>query len=231
LDPEPGGPLIEITDVLAELPRCPLVRVPPDGAAMSGSSEADFDGDGVTDRGYAWMETAGDGTTSWYVGVDLAHGPASAVELLGVGSSYASVLGAYDLDFSLGQTTNRSELVAVVGSAAGVVYVAMFGVDDGGCAFQFDDGTVAPFTVTVGSALGALGGLRCDGGAGSQFLVMLTARTDDKVTYSTEDVRIERSGPTSLERGAMLLGELPVGSDALTAYHSASCGSEVWVGG
>jgi hypothetical protein len=29
----------------------------------------------------------------------------------------------------------------------------------------------------------------------------------------------------------VLLGELPVGSDALTAYHSASCGSEMWVGG
>lgn len=204
---------------------CPSA-VAPSGAAISlVTTEGDWDGDGAADTAVSWAEPVGGGL-DWYVRTEITGGPSSSVALGDLGVGYAAVMGAVDVDFSLGapEGSNEDEILATVGVSSSGYLVGVFGVNDSGCAFQFDDGAGATFQMATTGTIGQLSGFRCEGAAGSQFLVKLEASSGDEVTWSTRDYRIRRQADQSLVLDPALTGSLAAADLALAEYGQANCG-------
>ena len=210
-------------------PTCADTTEPSGTAGYLTVIDGDWNGDGLVDLGYSWGETTGGGV-NWFVRGEISGGASSTIALGDLGASYAQALDGVDVDFSLGADpgVNRDELLAVVGGGASGVNLGIFGFDPDGCMFQFDDGAGAPFSVSVAGTVSQMSGLMCDGAAGSQFLVELTASTADGITWDTVDFRILRSGH-SLTLSDALLGALPAADAGLAAYSHAQCGGTVWI--
>lgn len=209
-----------------------------DNAAPSGSAEGvftvvgDWNGDGNPDSAISWAEMSGG--PQWFIRTEIAGGPASSVALGDLGVGFAQVVSGVDLDYSLGLDPgmNREEFVAIAGSAASGVILNAFGVDDSGCVFRFDDGAGSPFQMPITGSVGFLSGLMCDGAAGSQFMVLKQAVSDDGgTTFTTTDTKIVRTDANSLGLGASFEGSLDGTDPQLDSYAMAVCFGIGWVGG
>ncbi|HQZ35627.1 MAG TPA: hypothetical protein PK020_14480 [Ilumatobacteraceae bacterium] len=206
-------------------PTCASATAPTADAISFANASGDWNGDGVADTVVSWAEPVGGGL-DWFVRTEIAGGPASSVALGDLGVGFGAVMDSVDVDFGLGlaEVSNREEILAIVGVSSSGYNLGVFGVTDAGCAFQFDDGVASPFLLPTASTIGQLSGVRCDGAAGSQFLVKLQASTVDEVTWTTTDFRIERQGAQSLVLGTPLPGSLTAGDPALADYGQATCG-------
>lgn len=237
----------ETTTTVAETvpatdPPAPTVAPPPppacaDHAAPSGSAESvatitgDWNGDGVTDSAISWAEVSGG--PQWFIRTEIAGGPASSVALGDLGVGFAQVVDRVDVDFSLGLDPgmNRDEFAAIAGSAASGVILNVFGVDDSGCVFRFDDGGGFPFEMPITGSVSYRSGLMCDGAAGSQFMVLKQAISDDDgTTFTTTDTKIVRTGARSLGFGVSFEGSLDGDDPELEWYSSAECFGTIWMG-
>jgi len=206
-------------------PTCAAATAPTGAAISLANTSGDWNGDGNLDTAVSWAEPVGDGL-DWFVRTEIAGGPASSVALGDLGVGFAAVMDAIDVNFSLGapEGSNREEVLAIVGVSSSGYNLGVFGVTDAGCAFQFDDGAGAAFQLPTAGTIGQLSGVRCDGGAGSQFLVKLEASSVDEVTWDTTDYRIDRQGAQSLVLGTPIAGSLTAGDPALAQYGQATCG-------
>ena len=211
-------------------PTCSDVTEPSADALQLTVIDGDWNGDGNIDLGYSWAEPIGS-TVKWFVRAEVSGGESSTVALGDLGASYAQALDGVDVDFALGADpgVNSDELLAVVGGGASGLNLGIFGFDAADCLFRFDDGTGASFIVPVAASTGQLSGLICDGAAGSQFLVELTAASEDGVNWQTVDFRIDREGERSLVLGSALPGTLLASDAGLGAYSHAQCGGTVWI--
>ena len=211
-------------------PTCSDVTEPSADALQLTVIDGDWDGDGNIDLGYSWAEPVG-GTVKWFVRAEVSGGESSTVALGDLGASYAQALDGVDVDFALGADpgVNSDELLAVVGGGASGLNLGIFGFDAADCLFQFDDGAGASFIVPIAASTGQMSGLICDGAAGSQFLVELTAASEDGVNWQTVDFRIDREGEHSLVLGSALPGSLLASDAGLGAYSHAQCGGTVWI--
>lgn len=208
-----------------------------DHAAPSGSAESvatitgDFNGDGAIDSAISWAEVSGG--PQWFIRTELAGGPASSVALGDLGVGFAQVVDRVDVDFSLGLDPgmNRDEFAAIAGSAASGVILNVFGVDNDGCVFRFDDGGGFPFEMPITGSVSYRSGLMCDGAAGSQFMVLKQAISDDDgTTFTTTDTKIIRTGARSLGFGVSFEGSLDGDDPQLEWYSSAECFGTIWMG-
>ena len=244
---ETTSTVAEVTTTVAETVPVTVVPVatdappPPaacaDDTAPSGSAASvftivgDWNGDGNPDSATSWAESGG---AQWFVRTEIAGGPASSVALGDLGVGYAQVVSGVDLDYSLGLDPgmNKEEFVAIAGSAASGVILNAFGVDDSGCVFRFDDGGGLPFDMPVTGTVSYRSGVMCDGGAGSQFMVLKQATSDDDgATFTTTDTQILRTGARSLGLGGSYEGSLLATDGALESYSTAVCFGIGWIGG
>lgn len=184
----------------------------------------DWNADGVADSALSWGEPTASGV-DWFVRMQVSGGHNSAIFLGDVGAGFARVTGRADVDFSLGapEGANEDELVAVVGSNAAGVNLGVFGLDQWGCVFQFDNGGGEVFVIPVHNAAAALSGMTCDGGAGSRFIVRLEADTADGTNWTTRDIRVQRTDENSLADGDPIVGALTGASPGLGRYGEAEC--------
>lgn len=212
-------------------PTCGDVTAPSSDAVSLTVIDGDWNGDGSIDLGYSWAEPIG-GTFKWFVRAEVSGGAESAIGLGDLGASFAQALDGVDVDFALGADpgVNRDELIAVVGGGASGLNLGLFGFGADDCIFQFDDGAGSSFIVPIAATAGQMSGLICDGAMGSQFLVELTATTEDGVNWSTVDYRIAREGDHSLVFGAAIPGTLLATDAGLEAYGQAQCGGTMWTG-
>ncbi|MGB8857982.1 MAG: hypothetical protein WCC60_01935, partial [Ilumatobacteraceae bacterium] len=190
----------------------------------------DWNGDGVEDSAVSWREPNGP-SSLWFVRSEMAGGPASSVALGDLGVGFLALMDNIDVDFALGAPagTNRDEMLAIVGVSSSGYNLGVFGVGVDGCLFQFDDGAGSPFIMSVAGAVSQMSGVRCDGGAGSQFIVQLQAITFDGMNWATTDRRIDRAGATSLVPGTELPGILAGTDPLLLLYGQATCGGQVYL--
>lgn len=211
------------TDAPAPGPVCDDIA--PTGAAVDVNAvNGDWNGDGAQDSAVSWGEPTGSGV-DWFVRMQLTGAGNSAIFLGDVGAGFVRVTGRADVDFSLGapEGSNEDELIAVVeGNAAGF-NLGVFGLDQFGCVFQFDNGGGETYLIPVHNSVATLAGMTCDGGAGSRFVVRLEATTGDGVNFTTSDIRVQRTDDNSLADMAPIAGALTSASPGLARYGDAEC--------
>lgn len=184
----------------------------------------DWNGDGAVDSAVSWGEPTSGGV-DWFVRMQLSGAGNSSIFLGDLGPGYARVTGRVDVDYSLGAPagSNEDELVAVVGSSAAGFNLGVFGLDQWGCLFQFDNGGGDVYIIPVYNSMLNMSGMTCDGGMGSRFVVRLEATSADGTNWTTSDIRVQRDDDNSLAEAPAIIGALTSASPALNAYGTAEC--------
>ena len=171
----------------------------PSSAINVTKADGDFDGDGTTDT----LTVYGTGTSSepapYHVHIDFAAGRGSAdaviVDAATDSTQVVKALGGADITSSAGLPPDGSgaEAFVAVGSGASDTLVAVFQMTN--CVLSRLTGPQgnAPSNFPIGGSVTHLDGLRCDGTAGGQRLVQLSATSNDGVTYSTKETRLQVS--------------------------------------
>ena len=159
-------------------------------------ADGDFDGDGSTDALTVYGTGIPSQPSPYHVHMDLAagHGTADAVivDAATDDTQVVKALGGADITAGAGLPPDGSgeEPFVAIGSGASDTLVAVF---------QFTNCTInrltgpqgnAPSNFPIGGSVTHLDGLRCDGTAGGQRLVQLSATSDDGVTYDTKETRL-----------------------------------------
>jgi len=208
---------------------CPDVT-PSAAAVQVQVINGDWNGDGSADSALSWGEPAAGGP-EWYIRMQISGGANSAVALGDLGVGFAYALGEIDLDFALGAEpgVNRDEMIAIVGSNASGYNLGLFGTDDNGCAFQFDNGGGSPYEVPVHAAAATMSGMMCDGGMGSRFAVRLEASTGDGVHWDVRYIRVERTDQNSLADGVVINDTID-GASAVAVFGQAECDGTMFIG-
>lgn len=159
-------------------------------------ADGDFDGDGTTDT----LTVYGAGTSSqpspYHVHLDLAAGrgsvDAAIVDAATDDTQVVKALGGAEISASAGLPPDGSgeEAFVAVGSGASDTLVGVFHFSN--CAINRITGPQgnAPSNFPIGGSVTHLDGLRCDGSAGGQRLVQMSATSDDGVTYKTKETRL-----------------------------------------
>ena len=212
-------------------PTCPSNVLPAGGAVNLVDLVGDWNGDGANDVAKSWGVETPSGI-NWFVRLEVSSGGGSTVELGNLGVGFAALVDRVDVDFSLGLDpgANHDEVLAVVSPNVAGQNLGVFGVNDAGCAFQFDNGVGGDYEIPVRGTAGALSGLKCDGGAGSQFLVRLEATNIDPATWATRDIKIERPSAQTLVDGIVIDSSLASDDIALADYSVAMCDGTMWIG-
>jgi hypothetical protein len=212
----------------------PASSGPCSGAAVPGSAlnvtkaDGDFDGDGSTDT----LIVYGTGTSSqpspYHVHMDLGggHGSADAVivDAATDDTQVVKALGGADITAGAGLPPDGSGVEAFVeiGSGASDSLVAVF--QFGNCAIVRLTGPQgnAPSNFPIGGSVTHLDGLRCDGTAGGQRLVQLSATSDDGVTYTTKETRLTVTG-AHFTPDPPITDSIPAQDPRLQAFSSLDC--------
>ena len=180
----------------------PPTTGPCSGAAVPGSAvnvttaEADFDGDGTADTLTVYGTGSSAQPSPYHVHMDLGggHGTADAaiVDAATDSSQVVKALGGAEITSSAGLPPDGSgvEAFVAIGSGASDTLVGVFQLT--GCAIARLTGPQgnAPSSFPIGGSVTHLDGLRCDGTAGGQRLVVMSATSDDGFTYQTKETRL-----------------------------------------
>ena len=174
---------------------CGGAAVPPAAVNVT-HADGDFDGDGASDT----LTVYGAGTATqpspYHVHIDLAGGrgtvDAAIVDAATDSTEVVKALGGADITSSAGLPPDGSgaEAFVAIGSGASDTLVGVFQLT--GCSIARLTGPQgnAPSTFPIGGSVTHLDGLRCDGTAGGQRLVQLSATSSDGVTYTTPETRL-----------------------------------------
>jgi hypothetical protein len=160
-------------------------------------ADGDFDGDGANDSVTVYGTGSVAQPSPYHVQVELAgsHGVVDTVinDAATDNNQVVRALGAADITASAGVPPDGSgaELFVQVGSGASVSLVGVFQLI--GCALNRLTGPQAGqlSLFAIGGSVTHLDGLRCDGTAGGQRLVQLSATSDDGLTYETVETRLQ----------------------------------------
>ena len=169
---------------------------PPATAVRVQSGQGDFNGDKAVDT----ISVYGSGTESNPAPIHLNMVLGNSVGTIDVvipdadagGVSALRPLGTADITASAGLPPDGSgnEAFVVVGSGASTNLVAVLQLV--GCTLtRVKDVRGQPSSFPIGGSVTHLGGLRCDGTAGGQRLVQLSATSDDGITYATTETRMD----------------------------------------
>ena len=169
----------------------------PGGAVNVTTAEADFDADGSNDTLTVYGTGSASQPTPYHVHMDLSggHGSVDApiVDAATDGAQVVKALGGAEISASAGLPPDGSgvEAFVAIGSGASDTLVGVFQLTD--CTITRLTGPQgnAPSTFPIGGSVTHLDGLRCDGSAGGQRLVVMSATSDDGFTYQTKETRLQ----------------------------------------
>ena len=159
-------------------------------------ADVDLDGDGSTDTLTVYGTGSASQPSPYHVHVDLGggHGTTDAVivDAATDDNQVVKALGGADITASAGLPPDGSgvEAFVTIGSGASDTLVAVFQFSN--CSIVRITGPQgnAPSNFPIGGSVTHLDGLRCDGTAGGQRLVQLSATSDDGITYNTKETRL-----------------------------------------
>jgi hypothetical protein len=188
--PPPAGPFIIAVPVL---PTCGYQGTLPGNAQSIETIVADINDDGhddtITSYYVALVDSAG-----WRLRTELAFGPTDDIAIEGVGPGVAKILGAIQVDYSVGDpSTWDRELLVQAGSNSSGHNLAVYGLDNG-CLFRFQNEMDNDLVLPVHASIGTLSGLHCDAIAGHQFLVQFGADHFQGSLYNAHRQILDRVG-------------------------------------
>lgn len=207
----------------------PCVAAGTPGTLRASQVAADVDGDATPDTVTVYATGTSDAPAPYAVRVDLGGGKGAIDAVIADTGNDANqvvkVLGTAEISASTGVPPDGSgaEIFVAVGSGAAAAVVAVYQVT--GCNLVRLTGPTspAPSSFTIGGTVTSLSGLRCDGAAGGQRLVVLTAESDDAVTYRTTEQRLRIDNGGFVPAEAPVTGTLDASDPALEPFSHLDC--------
>jgi hypothetical protein len=193
-------------------------------------AEGDFNGDRATDS----LTVYGVGTLSepapYHLQIELAesHGIVDNVipdVIVGDVSQTPKALGGADITASAGLPPDGSgdEAFVTIGAGASVQLVGIYQLI--GCALDRVTGPQgnAPSSFAIGGTVTHLDGLRCDGSAGGQRLVELSATSNDGISYETKETRLQLQSGAFTVLGAPITDTVDNSDPRLQGFSGLDC--------
>jgi hypothetical protein len=240
-DSKPSAASVSSSSASATLPpsttttSTPASGGPCDAAAMPASAinvshaEGDFNGDGTTDT----LTVYGTGTTPqpspYHAQIELGDSKGTVDTAIADAatddSQVVAALGGADITSSAGLPPDGSGVEAFVqiGSGATGPSVGVFQLI--GCALTRLVGPqgTQPSTFAIGGSVTHLDGLRCDGTAGGQRLVQLSATSTDGLSYDTKETRLQVQDGTFSVLGTPITDTIDGSDPSLQAFSALNC--------
>jgi hypothetical protein len=192
-------------------------------------AEGDFNGDGTTDT----LTMYGTGTNAqpspYHLQIELGGGKGTVDTVIADAATdnnqVVKALGGADITSSAGLPPDGSgaEAFVQVGSGASDSLVGVFQLI--GCALTRLVGPqgTQPSLFAIGGSVTHLDGLRCDGSAGGQRLVQLSATSNDGTTYDTKETRLQVQDGKFSALGPPITGALAGSDPSLQAFSTLDC--------
>jgi hypothetical protein len=135
------------------------------------------------------------------------------------------VLGAADVTASAGAPPDGSgaEVFVDVGSGAATAVIGIFQVTGCNLARLTGPGPNVPSAFAIGGTVTILSGLRCDGTAGGQRLVVLSAQSDDGLTYQTTEQRLDVTNGVFVASGDPVAGSVSSSDPQFQSFSHLDC--------
>ena len=206
-------------------PDCGVFGDIPGNASNVETMMIDIDDDGNDDTVTTYYVAIGD-SAGWRLRTEIVGGPMDDIAIEGVGVGIAEILGGVQVDYTVvDPETWARELLVRAGTNSSGPNLTVFGHDDDGCLFRFENEGGTDIVLAIHGSIGVVSGLRCDAIAGQQFLVtMLTTHVVD-TTYAATQTILERNG-TALEPSAVIESEIDseTQADWFNQFGQLNCG-------
>jgi hypothetical protein len=211
-------------------PAGPCDASPPPASAINiTTAEGDFNGDAATDT----LTVYGTGTFSqpspYHLQITLGDSQGAIDTVIADAATdnnqAVKALGGADITASAGLPPDGSgaEAFVEVGSGASTSLVGVFQLI--GCSLTRLTGPQggAPSLFAIGGSVTHQGGLRCDGTAGGQRLVQLTATSNDGITYDTTETRLQVQDGKFSALGSPITDSIDGSDPSLQAFGTLDC--------
>jgi hypothetical protein len=208
----------------------PCNAAPPPASAVNVThADADYNGDGTTDTLTVYGTGSGDQPSPYHAQLELggAKGTIDTViaDAATDNNQVVKALGGTDITASAGLPPDGSgaEAFVEVGSGASDALVGVFQLL--GCLLTRLTGPQgsALSLFPVGGSVTHLDGLRCDGTAGGQRLVQLSATSTDGVSYETKETRLQVQAGAFGPIGTPITNTIDGGDPRLQAFSAFDC--------
>lgn|GEM_PF-5761980 len=213
----------------AQLPPGCDAAPPPSNAVHVSRATADVDGDGQPDTVVVYGTGTVDQPAPYHVQVQFAAGKGivdTVIEDAGNdGTQLVKALGAAEISARAGLPPDGTgaEVFVTVGSGASSSVVGIY--QYGSCVLLrlLAEGSGAPATFPVGGTVTHYGTLRCDGTAGGQRLVVMSAQSDDGVTYQTSEQPLQVQEGHLVADGPPVTGTSDASAPSLERFTHLDC--------
>ena len=208
----------------------PCDASPPPASAVNVTHAAgDFNGDKTTDT----LTVYGTGTTAqpspYHVQIELGDSKGTVDTVIADAATdnnqVVKALGGADITSSTGLPPDGSgaEAFVQVGQGASDRLVGLFQLI--GCSLTRLVGPqgLQPSLFAIGGSVTHLDGLRCDGSAGGQRLVQLSATSSDGITYDTKETRLQVQDGKFSVLGTPITGSRASGDPGLQPFNVLDC--------
>jgi hypothetical protein len=202
---------------------------PPASAINVTHADGDFNGDGTKDT----LTVYGTGTTTqpspYHVQIELGGNKGTVdtaiTDAATDGNQVVRALGGADITSSAGLPPDGSgaEAFVQVGSGASDHLIGVFQLL--GCSLTRLVGPqgASPSLFAIGGSVTHLDGLRCDGSAGGQRLVQLSATSNDGVNYDTKQTRLQVQDGKFSALGTPITGTVNGSDPSLQGFSALDC--------
>lgn len=192
-------------------------------------ADGDFNGDTTTDT----LTVYGTGTTEqpspYHAQIELGDSKGAVDTAIADAATdnnqVVKALGGADITSSAGLPPDGSgaEAFVQVGSGASANLIGVFQLIDCTLTRLVGPQGAQPSLFVIGGSVTHLDGLRCDGTAGGQRLVKLSATSDDGVNYETQESRLEVKDGKFSVLGAPIANTLDGSEPALQSFSALDC--------
>ncbi|MEY2404697.1 MAG: hypothetical protein QOD38_2248 [Acidimicrobiaceae bacterium] len=222
------APLSTTTSTLVSAGQCDA-SPPPASAINVTNAEGDFNDDSAADTLIVYGTGTATQPSPYHVQIALANSAGTIDTIIADAatdnSQAVKALGGADITASAGLPPDGSgdEAFVLVGSGASDALVGVFQLVGCNLARLTGPRGTELSVFAIGGAVTHLDGLRCDGTAGGQRLVVLSATSNDAITYETSETRLEVHAGAFTVLGAPITATVDGSDPQLQRFSTLDC--------